>query len=144
MISLTAEYLGSTMHRLPDFYAKRISVRYEENPEYKEGSTRVEPKPTHEVEHSKATVLYRNGSEVLEAKAKQSVEQDRYLITYGTFGPLLRAVMDPDRGSRRFDLEPLGDRSRGAPGARSSGMRFLHKDRGINRGGVVFPTATER
>lgn len=95
MISLTAEYLGSTMHRLPDFYAKRISVRYEENPEYKEGSTRVEPKPTHEVEHSKATVLYRNGSEVLEAKAKQSVEQDRYLITYGTFGPLLRAVMDP-------------------------------------------------
>jgi VWFA-related protein len=95
MISLTAEYLRSTMPRLPDFYAKRISVRYEENPEYQEGSTRVEPKSIHEVEHSKATVLYRNGSEVLEAKAKQSGEQDRYLITYGTFGPLLRAVMDP-------------------------------------------------
>jgi VWFA-related protein len=95
MISLTAEYLRSTMPRLPDFFAKRISVRYEENPEYREGSTLVEPKPTHEVEHSKATVIYRNGSEVLEAKAKQSEKQDRYLITYGTFGPLLRAVMDP-------------------------------------------------
>jgi VWFA-related protein len=95
MIFLTAEYLRSTMPKLPDFYAKRISVRYEENPEYKEGSTLVEPQPIHEVEHSKATVLYRNGSEVLEAKAKQYGEQDRYLITYGTFGPLLRAVMDP-------------------------------------------------
>jgi VWFA-related protein len=95
MISLTAEYLRSTMPRLPDFYAKRISVRYEENPEYKEGATRVEPEPIHEVEHSRATVLYRNGSEILEAKAKQSEEQNRYLITYGTFGPLLRAVMDP-------------------------------------------------
>ena len=95
MISLTAEYLRSTMPRLPNFYAKRISVQYEENSEYKEGSTRVEPEPIHAVEHSKATVLYRNGSEVLDAKATQPKEQDRYLITYGTFGPLLRAVMDP-------------------------------------------------
>ena len=95
MISLTAEYLRSTMPRLPDFFAKRISVRYEENPEYKEGSTRVEPQPIHEVEHSNADILYRNGSEILEAKAKRYGEQDRYLITYGTFGPLLRAVMEP-------------------------------------------------
>ena len=95
MTSLTAEYLRLTMPRLPDFFAKRISVRYEENPEYKEGSTRVEPQPIHEVEHSKADVLYRNGSEILEAKARHYGEQDRYLITYGTFGPLLRAVLDP-------------------------------------------------
>jgi VWFA-related protein len=95
MISLTAEYLHSTMPRLPDFFAKRISVRYEENPEYREGSTLVEPQPIHEVEHSKAEVLYRNGSEILVAKAKQYGEQDRYLITYGTFGPLLRAVLNP-------------------------------------------------
>jgi len=80
---------------LPDFFAKRISVRYEENPEYNEGSTRVEPSQIHEVEHAKADVLYRNGSEILEAKARHYGVQDRYLITYGTFGPLLRAVLDP-------------------------------------------------
>ncbi len=95
MISLTAEYLHSTMPGLPNFFAKRISVRFEENPEYKEGGTRVESQPMHEVEHSKAEVLYQNGSEILDAKAKQYGEQDRYLITYGTFGPLLRAVLDP-------------------------------------------------
>ena len=94
MISLAAEYLHSTMPRLPDFYARRTSVRYEGNPQYDEGSTHVDPEPLHAVDHSRVTVLYRNGNEVVEAKAKQRGKEDRYLFTYGTFGPLLRAVRD--------------------------------------------------
>jgi hypothetical protein len=131
------------MPRLPDFYAKRISVRYEENPEYKEGTSRVEPEPIHEVEHSRATVLYRNGSEILEAKAKQSEEQNRYLITYGTFGPLLRAVMDPIVApggltwSRWEKIE--GGGRRGVFRYEVSAQRSRYQS-----GGVVFPTVTER
>ncbi len=94
MISLAADYLQSTMPRLPNFYAKRTSVRYEETPQYDEATTRVNPEPMHVVDHSKATVLYRNGSEVVEAKASPRGKDDRYLITYGTFGPLLGAMKD--------------------------------------------------
>ena len=94
MISLAADYLHSTMPRLPNFYAKRTSVRYEETPPYDEGTTRVNPEPMHVVDHSKATVLYRNGGEVVEAKAPPRGKEDRYLITYGTFGPLLGAMKD--------------------------------------------------
>jgi len=94
MISLAAEYLQSTMPKLPDFYARRTSVRYEETPQYDEGSTRVDPEPMHVVDHSRATVLYRNGNEVVEAKATRRGKEDRYLFTYGTFGPLLSAVRD--------------------------------------------------
>lgn len=94
MISLAADYLHSTMPRLPDFYAKRTSVRYEETPQYDEATTHVNPEPMHVVDHSKATVLYRNGSEVVEAKAPPRGKEDRYLITYGTFGPLLGAMKD--------------------------------------------------
>lgn len=94
IISRAADYLRSTMSRLPDFFARRTSVRYEETPQYEEGTTRVAPEPLRMADQSKATVLYRNGSEVLEAKAAQRGRGNRYLITYGTFGPLLSAVKD--------------------------------------------------
>ena len=67
---------------------------YEETPQYDEATTHVNPEPMHVVDHSKATVLYRNGSEVVEAKAPPRGKEDRYLITYGTFGPLLGAIKD--------------------------------------------------
>jgi VWFA-related protein len=94
MISLAADYLSSTISRLPDFLARRTSVRYEEAPPYDEGITRVDPEPLHVVDQSKATVLYRNGFEVLEAKTTKRGTGNRYLITYGTFGPLLSSVKD--------------------------------------------------
>ena len=97
MISLAVEYLNKTIHQLPDFYATRTTVRYEETPQYLEASAPVEYRPLLVAANSKATVLYRNGKEVVDsggAKRKKDKGEDGHLVTYGVFGPLLGAVTD--------------------------------------------------
>ena len=94
IVSLTAGYLHSTMPNLPNYYARQTVDRYEEIPQYDEGSMHVRAEPLHLAQISKATVLYRNGSEVISSGGKDRQRNDRYLITYGTFGPLLNAVRD--------------------------------------------------
>jgi VWFA-related protein len=97
MISLAADYLNKTIPTLPDFFAERTTARYEETPEYEKASTRMDYQPLHVADTSKATVLYRNGHEVVESGASKPRKQkpdERYLITYGTFGPLLGAAID--------------------------------------------------
>lgn len=97
MISLAVEYLDKTIHQLPDFYATRTTVRYEETPQYLEASAPVEYRPLRVAANSKATVLYRNGKEVVDsggAKGKRGKAENGYLVTYGVFGPLLGAVTD--------------------------------------------------
>ena len=97
MISLAVDYLNKTIHQLPDFYATRTTVLYEETPQYLEASTPVEYRPLRVAASSKATVLYRNGKEVVElggAKRKKDKGEDGHLVTYGVFGPLLGAVTD--------------------------------------------------
>ena len=97
MISLAVEYLNKAIHQLPDFYATRTTVRYEETPQYLEASAPVEYRPLRVAATSKATVLYRNGKEVVDsggAKRKKDKGEDGHLVTYGVFGPLLGAVTD--------------------------------------------------
>ena len=97
MISLAVEYVNKTIHQLPDFYATRTTVRYEETPQYLEASGPVEYRPLRVAANSKATVLYRNGKEVVDsggAKRKKDKGEDGHLVTYGVFGPLLGAVTD--------------------------------------------------
>ena len=97
MISLAVEYLNKTIHQLPDFYATRTTVRYEETPQYLEASAPVEYPPLRVAASSKATVLYRNGNEVVDsggANRRKDKGEDGHLVTYGVFGPLLGAVTD--------------------------------------------------
>jgi hypothetical protein len=97
MISLAVDYLNNTIHKLPDFYATRTTVRYEETPQYLEASAPVEYRPLRVAASAKATVLYRSGKEVVDAggaKRKESKAEGGYLLTYGAFGPLLGAVTD--------------------------------------------------
>ena len=97
MISLAVDYLNKTITKLPNFYATRTTVRYEETPRYVDASTPVDYLPLHAAASSKATVLYSNGKEVVDsrgAKRKKRKAADGYLLTYGVFGPLLGAVTD--------------------------------------------------
>jgi len=97
MISRAVDYLNNTIPKLPNFYATRTTVRYEETPKYVEARIPVDYQPLHAAASSKATVLYRNGKEVVDsrgAKGKKRKAADRYLLTYGVFGPLLGAVTD--------------------------------------------------
>lgn len=93
MISLAANYLNTTIPRLPNFFARRTSVGYEETPPfYKGGGRFTAAEPLHAVGSSKTTVLYRDGAEVVDAKTGRRGKEDQSLTTYGTFGPVLGAV----------------------------------------------------
>ena len=95
MLSLAIDYLDTTIPRLPDFYATRTTVRYEDQPLFDSDTFRVTYKPLYAVETSKARVLYHQGQEVIESQGNEPDESSsRYLITHGTFGPLLATVRD--------------------------------------------------
>jgi VWFA-related protein len=97
IVSLAVDYLNGTITKLPNFYATRTTVRYEETPKYVDASTPVDYLPLHAAASSKATVLYSNGNEVVDsigAKGKKRRAADGHLITYGVFGPLLGAVTE--------------------------------------------------
>jgi VWFA-related protein len=95
MLAKTAEYLKSTIPKLPDLFAKRDTVRYQERPPYSEGGVAGPPyEPMHVTDTLKATVHYRRGFEVadVEKKSRKENKNDPQLITYGTFGPVLLGV----------------------------------------------------
>lgn len=97
MLSLTDEYLNETIPKLPNFFATRTTVRYEETPATDNWGSRIEYQPLHMVESSKATVLYRRGREEVNSATTErnkgnTVEAS--LTTYGTFGPALGAAND--------------------------------------------------
>ena len=97
MISLAADYLKNTTPKLPDFFATRSTIRYEETAQFNAVSRQVNYEPLRAAEHFKETVIYRNGNEVADSGAGKGRDRERkgpYLVTYGTFGPVLDFVRD--------------------------------------------------
>jgi VWFA-related protein len=103
MLKKAANYVSETIPRLPDFYATRTTVRFEQPPG-KDGQpwkTASGEQWLRQVGSWEATVHYRNGVEEVDAKAKgKSLEQVQgRLKTKGTFGPILVVVLgDAERG----------------------------------------------
>ena len=94
MLSLTSEYLTTTMRKLPDFFAQRVMVRYQETPMYLEGETSINYQPLHVTDTSTTTVRYHNGFEITDTKPPRHKPNDPELVTYGVFGPALISVLD--------------------------------------------------
>jgi VWFA-related protein len=117
MISLATDYLKKTMPALPNFFATRTTVRYEENAQFDAVNRKVEYQPLHMADSYKETVLYRNGSEVADAaKRKRAKAKEAGLVTYGTFGPVLGLVHDALAAPssltfRRWEVSPAGRRA---------------------------------
>ena len=105
MLSMTAEYLTTTIHKLPNYLAKRTTVLYQETPLLKWGPIATEYRSLHVKDTLNATVFYRNGFEVAEQekpKFRRKNANDPQLDTYGTFGPVLTGVLNAI--ARRADL----------------------------------------
>jgi hypothetical protein len=95
MLGLATHYLDTTIPQLPDFYATRTTVRYEDQPLFDSETFRVSYKPLVAVETSTARVLYHQGNEVIESQGGESNESSsEHLVTRGTFGPLFASVRD--------------------------------------------------
>jgi hypothetical protein len=114
MMSVAADYVKTTITRLPNFYAKRETIHFEDEPsrEQVEGSgmgsagwrnrpvqlsvSRSDPKPLHVKETYSATVTYRDGSEVHETDKVKDAKADQVpsgFTTSGEFGPILSVVV---------------------------------------------------
>ena len=93
MLALAKDYLKKSIPKLPDFYATRTTSRYEATPQLVDLNTRMQYQPLRIVETSKARVLYRHGREVVESQDSEPDESSgSYLLTHGTFGPLMDEV----------------------------------------------------
>lgn len=92
MLAMTSEYLKTTIHNLPDLFAKRATMRFQETPEYL--AANVKYQPLHPIDSWTTDVRYRNGSEVTDEKTRKLKFGDPELITHGEFGPVLRGVLD--------------------------------------------------
>lgn len=97
MMSLIYEYLEETNPKLPNFFASRLTIRYQENLEQvgeraADGATDVQRMTV--VGTSRTTVTYRNGYESVDsaAKGKDQDSEENGLVTKGTFGPILNVV----------------------------------------------------
>jgi VWFA-related protein len=90
MLVLVKDYLEKSIPRLPDFYAARTTLHYEDMSQVNAAKASVDYLPLHVTGSSKEKVLYRAGNEVVESPGFEFVELgERYMTTHGTFGPLL-------------------------------------------------------
>jgi hypothetical protein len=96
IVSLAVGYVAKTVPKLPDFFATRTTIRYEDTREDPNHPGRQKPtgEPLHEAGNSSVVVIYRNGTEeVKPASEHGNEEKDEGLVTRGTFGPILSMVM---------------------------------------------------
>jgi VWFA-related protein len=104
MMTQAVDYAAKTMHQLPNLFAVRDTIRFEDSPAVQKNigednvsGTFTPYQPLHPVSRSSATVLYRDGEEVLDAGASRtqapSQSESAGLTTKGEFGPILATVL---------------------------------------------------
>jgi hypothetical protein len=98
ILSRAAENLVATVHKLPDFFARKTTTRFNDLKVSSVGSEPVivEHQPFQYRDTFSDVVYYRNGQEVDEAREKEAKVKSRPrngLENWGVFGPLLRIVV---------------------------------------------------
>jgi hypothetical protein len=89
IVSRASDYLKTIIPKLPDLYARRITNGFEEEWSSQDKKGTHKPGALHLKRNFQATVLYREGKEVVRA---EGAEQGG-LTTRGTFGPVLSVVI---------------------------------------------------
>ena len=101
IIAKSIAYVEATLHRLPNLFARRDTIRFRDTPF---GTQQVESEsprgtfysyqPLHPVSRSVVTVLYRDGQEIVQNEAAQEVSATAPagLMTFGEFGPIFPVV----------------------------------------------------
>lgn len=89
-------YAGRMLTKLPNFFATRDVTLFADSPAHQESSVFFPYQPLHSVDRSTATVLYRDGREVIDSNAPGGRKPSAApvgLITSGEFGPILATVL---------------------------------------------------
>ena len=109
VLASTAEYLAKMLPKLPNFYATRTTVRYEEGMQSGKRARAASQKDSswRQVGSSTAVVTYRDGKELVDPREwgkHPSHPKGVGLITRGTFGPILSTVIaDAAHGEMAWD-----------------------------------------
>ena len=98
MLLRTVAYLKQAFPKLPDIFATRTTIRYEEPKQRDEETWKsvVRDQSLRQAETTKVTMVIRNGKEETDAsvkKGKHTPGRERSLDTEGTFGPILAMVL---------------------------------------------------
>jgi len=158
ILGRTFDYLKNAIPQLPNLYALRNTVRVEEPLTRNDEIWKVphQDQALHFAASEHATVLYRNGQEVIERKQKLGkrhlvVGRARDLETWGTFGPILAymltaAATSPSTLSwKRWERGQYGDLAvfsyRIAGSNRKHGVTFCCLPEGD--GTTVYQNATD-
>lgn len=98
IIAKAVDYAVAALHRLPNLFARRDTIRYEDTPPAMrtDGVNAMVPyQPLHPVSRAIATVLYRDGQEVVQQQTggqAKSTSVTTGLTTFGEFGPIFSVV----------------------------------------------------
>jgi VWFA-related protein len=99
ILGRTFDYLGDAIHKLPDFFATRTAVSYQEPQVRDEDSCKI-PSTEQALRAAftgRGTVLYRNGAEVVDAEKTDRKRllkgRERAFDSHGIFGPVLAYVL---------------------------------------------------
>ena len=115
ILSRTIDYLNKAIFKLPNFFATRTTVQYDEPPQknQQEWKSVSSDQSLHVTETGETTVTFRNGKEVVDAgtrKGKKLNARERQLDTQGTFGPILGDDLRRcSFATQPIYLEPLGE-----------------------------------
>jgi VWFA-related protein len=99
IMSLVADYVAETIHKLPNFFARQIATHFEDQPMRTSTATSAIAiyQPLHPAgAPTVSNVLYRDGREVVDpgpVKAGKSNVPAAHLKTQGVFGPILHIVL---------------------------------------------------
>jgi hypothetical protein len=108
MIALAVEYVEKTVPKLPNFYATRTTVRFENMQSARHGTAAPQKDASwRQVGSSTVVVAYRDGKEVVDPREwgkHPSHPEGEGMITRGTFGPILSTViLDTAHGEMAWD-----------------------------------------
>jgi VWFA-related protein len=98
IMGLTVDYVSKAIHQLPNLFATRRTIHYEDEPQgyAKGGMVFVPAKLLHFTGTTSTTVVYRDGAEIQDAKAGKLASNQaavRGLTTSGEFGPILVTIL---------------------------------------------------
>lgn len=98
IVNKAIAYVVATLHRLPNLFARTHTLRYRNAPPVmlngSTGST-MQYGIRHKIDHSNATVLYRDGREVVQKgthRHNRITPSSSFMSTYGEFGPVFSVI----------------------------------------------------
>ena len=96
IMGLVVGYVGKVIPQLPNFFATRVTTRFEDTPLMQNPVGGFIPhEPIHLLDETTAKVLYRDGREVVDSGSAKNKPQPMTagLNTWGVFGPILGIVL---------------------------------------------------